>query len=139
MIRSIRQCMTINAACPHNGMVCLQNGCSVNRVKGFPRLRAPEARSILCLGVSPLGKKLARGVASLVESYMRRVVQNREILAVGFQINATPRGACCQITRDGQSQAEGSLGRGWGVGDCGREKRLVGRTEAQQIVPAFRA
>ena len=54
MIRSIRQCMTINAACPHNGYY-------VNRVKGFSRLGVPEARSILCLGVLPLGKKLARG------------------------------------------------------------------------------
>ncbi len=44
--RSIRRCVTIDVADPHNGMVRCQNGHYLIHVKGFPRLRAYSGRCL---------------------------------------------------------------------------------------------
>ena len=99
--RSIRRCVTIDVASPHNGMVHSQNGHYLIRVKGFPRLRAYSGRSLPLdapLKAVRLTKRGRRWEASLVYEVEREALP-ASVTAVGIDLGVRKRMTCSDGTR----------------------------------------
>ena len=99
--RSIRRCVTIDVADPHNGMVRCQNGHYLIHVKGFPRLRAYSGRCLPLdapLKAVRLTKRGRKWEASLVYEVERQALP-ASLTAVGIDLGVRKRMTCSDGTR----------------------------------------
>ena len=115
--RSIRRCVTIDVAGPHNGMVHSQNGHYLIRVKGFPRLRAYSGRSLPLdapLKAVRLTKRGRKWEASLVYEVERQALP-ASVTAVGIDLGVRKRMTCSDGARSAQSQAAAQVAAGAGA------------------------
>ncbi len=108
--RSIRRCVTIEVAGPHNGMVRAQNGRYLIRVKGFPRMRAYSGRCLPLdapLKALRLTKRGRQWEAALVYE-VERAALVASVSAVGIDMGVRKRMTCS----DGTRYRKGSRNRG---------------------------
>ncbi|MXY69773.1 MAG: IS200/IS605 family element transposase accessory protein TnpB [Acidobacteriia bacterium] len=99
--RSIRRCVTIDVAGPHNGMVRSQNGRYLIRVKGFPRLWAYSGRRLPLdapLKALRLTKRGRQWEAALVYE-VERAALPASVSAVGIDMGVRKRMTCSDGTR----------------------------------------
>ena len=124
--RSIRRCVTIDVAGPHNGMVRSQNGRYLIRVKGFPRLWAYSGRRLPLdapLKALRLTKRGRQWEAALVYE-VERAALPASVSAVGIDMGVRKRMTCS----DGTRYARGRRNR--------RRQRKLQRAAVRQPQPS---